>query len=57
MQSKLGATVAIMEFLPIEDVDKDTIQDYEKLNDRCDQVITKIQDRKKGKKETKKKNK
>ena len=54
MQSKLGTTAAVIDLPPIEEVDKDIIHEYEKLNDRCDQVITKIRDRK-SKKANKKK--
>lgn len=45
MQSTLGAT-AIIEVLIEEKADDKIINDYEKLNERCEQVITKIRERK-----------
>lgn len=50
MQSTLGVA-AIVEILIEEKVDDKIIKDYEELNERCDQVITKIRERKNKKKQ------
>jgi hypothetical protein len=53
MQSKLGAVVdssLLVELPLLEQVEKATIEEYEKLNKKCDQVISKIKNRKKNKK-------
>lgn len=43
--------IVISEPLPIEDLEEATVEEYKKLNDKCDQVMSKI----KGRKEKKRK--
>ena len=44
-------TITVTEPLPIEDLEDTTVEDYKKLNDKLDTVISKI----KGRKESKRK--
>ena len=38
--------IIVSEHLDIEDINADTIQEYKSLNEKCDQVISKIKKRK-----------
>lgn len=46
-------SLVLTEPVVIEELDKSTVEDYNKLNDKCDQVISKIKDRKKQKSKNK----
>jgi hypothetical protein len=54
MQSKLDSVVInsllAVDFSLLDQVERETIEEYEKLNKKCDQVISKIKNRKKNKK-------
>lgn len=47
----VSEAIVISEPLPIEDLEEATVEDYKKLNDKCDKVMSKI----KGRKEKKRK--
>lgn len=47
----VAAEIVVTEPLPLEDLEDATVEEYKKLNDKCDQVISKI----KGRKERKRK--
>lgn len=45
--------LTVSEPLPIEDLEESTVEEYKKLNDKLDTIITKISDRKTRKKKKK----
>jgi len=47
--ASISETITITEPLPVEDLKETTVEDYKKLNDKLDGVISKIKGRK-GKK-------
>ncbi len=47
----LSESITVTEPVPMEDLDDDTVEDYKRLNDKLDTVMTKI----KGRKESKRK--
>jgi len=47
--ASISETISVTEPLPIDDLENETIEDYKKLNDKLDDVISKIKGRK-GKK-------
>jgi hypothetical protein len=49
--SALASEIVITDPLPIEDLEDTTVEDYKKLNEKVDRVISKI----KGRKEQKRK--
>lgn len=42
--------ITISEPVAMEDLEDTTVEDYKKLNEKCDQIMTKKKDRKKDKK-------
>ena len=50
-QAALTETITVSDPLPVYDIEDPTVEDYQKLNDKLDDVMTKI----KGRKESKRK--
>lgn len=47
--STTSEAVTLTESIAIEEVEEATVEDYKKLNEKCDKIISKIKDRKKRK--------
>ena len=44
--AKVIEEIIVSEHLDVEDVNEQTIEEYKSLNQKCDQIISKIKDRK-----------
>jgi hypothetical protein len=42
----VSEAVVLTEPIPLEDLEETTVEEYKKLNDKCDQVMSKIKGRK-----------